>query len=96
MLQSQIHYTQIAFHVHVRMYSFGGRLDEYPHPEADWPGFRDLIDRLNAGTAKVFSPVECAESKHWIDLDRVRPNGSAASGHRTVRSNKNSKFCNIM
>ena len=60
--------------------SFGGRLEEYPHPEADWAGFRALIERLNAGTDKVFSPVESGGMKHWIDLDRARGQGVTQTG----------------
>ena len=66
---------------HFLTHSFGGNIDDYPHPEADWEGFKALIARLNAGTDRIFSPVESASAgpRHWIDLSRVSRAGAGGS-----------------
>ena len=47
-------------------------MESYPHPEADWAGFKATIERLNAGSARVFSPMGSGAPRPWVDLAKVR------------------------
>ena len=50
--------------------SFGGKVDDYPHPEVDFHHFAQAIEDRNAHTAQVWDPVE-KRNKAWLDKKRL-------------------------
>lgn len=50
--------------------SYGGRLDDYPHPELDFDEFANYIDTKNAAVGQVWDPV-AKRDKHWIDKKKL-------------------------
>ena len=54
-------------------YSFGGNVDDYPHPEVDYQGFMGKVIDMNKREPKVWDPVG-KRMHHWIDVSKVRSN----------------------
>ena len=57
------------------LYSFGGTVDSYPHPELDFNGFLTALNRQNQLASKVWDPVS-RRLHSWIrrgPLYRMHP-----------------------
>ena len=52
------------------MCRFGGKLDDYPHPELDFTHFMEVVNKKNAATGVVWDPLE-KKNKHWMDARAV-------------------------
>lgn len=50
--------------------SFGGKLDDYPHPELDFHDFGNYIEAKNVAAGQVWDPVD-KRDKHWIDKKKL-------------------------
>ncbi len=82
----------VSVHCFVKMQltvdcSFGGSVDSYPHPEAEWAEFLSAVDRENAKCASIWNPVT-QTVKPWIDIAALilayKSNGSSGG---KVKSN---------
>ena len=61
----------LYFHVNtVLYYSYGGKLDDYPHPELDFPAFASFINAKNASTGQTWDPVKKID-RPWIDTKKL-------------------------
>jgi hypothetical protein len=49
---------------------FGGRLDDYPHPEEDWKEFISKVDSMNKQAGKVWAPNK-NKYQDWINTSRL-------------------------
>ena len=61
--------------MHFILYSFGGTVDSYPHPELDFNGFLTALNRQNQLASKVWDPVS-RRLHSWIrrgPLYRMHP-----------------------
>lgn len=55
----------------VFIYSFGGSVDEYPHPTVDPKGFMRVVAAKNKKEPKVWNPVTkrlCT----WVDPSKIK------------------------
>ena len=53
------------------VHSFGGKLDEYPHPELDFARFAQFVEKKNLAAGEVWDPVD-KRNKHWIDKRKLQ------------------------
>lgn len=51
-------------------YSFGGKLDDYPHPELDFLDFAHYIETKNVAAGNVWDPVD-KKDNHWVDKKKL-------------------------
>jgi hypothetical protein len=49
---------------------FGGRLEDYPHPELDLDAFVHLVEQRCATAGHTWDPVE-KRNKPWIDTRKL-------------------------
>lgn len=52
------------------LHSFGGKIDDYPHPEVDFHNFAQALEERNARAGQVWDPVE-KRNKAWIDKKKL-------------------------
>ncbi len=52
-------------------HSYGGTEDNYPHPEADFPGFLSAVDRENKKLPAVWDPISKRPAA-WIDPHKLK------------------------
>lgn len=45
-------------------------MDDYPHPELDYPHFMDVLGKKNAAAGMVWDPNDM-KNKHWMDARQV-------------------------
>jgi hypothetical protein len=50
--------------------SFGGSIDDYPHPEVDFKAFLAVVEKHNERTGKVYDPVK-GKMREWISRDKL-------------------------
>lgn len=50
--------------------SFGGKVDNYPHPELDFKGFMAAVERESRRVGKVWDPVK-ERMRDWISQDKL-------------------------
>ena len=61
----------------LRFISFGGDINKYPHPEADFASFIAFVGAENKRVPHVWSPVDKA-NREWINiknLQKLNPSG---------------------
>jgi hypothetical protein len=64
------------------LHSYGGKADDYPHPELDLSGFMRAVSKGNKRVGKVFDPVS-ARPRDWIDEHKLN---SIANPHKCIIS----------
>ena len=53
--------------------SFGGKLDDYPHPELDFLGFKEKINALNNENPFILGPVNTSgKDRPWIKVYKLK------------------------
>jgi hypothetical protein len=60
----------------INFYRFGGELNEYPHPEADWAGFTAAVQTKILAEQNLWCPRAKVE-KPWIDMSRLQQYNSS-------------------
>jgi hypothetical protein len=50
--------------------SYGGKIDEYPHPELEFDAFLHKIESKNAAAGTTWDPID-RRDKHWIDTKKL-------------------------
>jgi hypothetical protein len=50
--------------------SYGGKIDDYPHPELEFDAFLHKIESKNASAGMVWDPID-KRDKHWIDTRKL-------------------------
>jgi hypothetical protein len=50
--------------------SYGGKADDYPHPEVEFRSFLQVIDAKNVATAVTWDPV-CGRYMPWIKTKQL-------------------------
>jgi len=53
------------------LYSFGGNVDDYPHPAVDAKGFVANVQRRNKATPTVWNPISKKMSP-WINPSAMK------------------------
>lgn len=65
-------FASICFSI-LLFFSFGGHLDDYPHPEIDFAGFKQCITSLNDASPYVLGPVSTSgKDRPWIKVDKLK------------------------
>lgn len=52
------------------MNRYGGKIEDYPHPELDFGAFEEYMKQKNASTKMVFDPIS-KKDRHWVDVGAV-------------------------
>lgn len=60
----------------LHFYRFGGELNDYPHPDADWTGFVAAVQAKVLAEQKLWCPRAKME-KTWIDMSRLEQYNSS-------------------
>lgn len=67
-------FLPILHDVNCLILSFGGPLDDYPHPELDFAGFKQYITTLNDAAPYVLGPVSTSgKDRPWVKTYRLKP-----------------------
>ena len=53
------------------IYSFGGHVDDYPHPGVDAKGFMKVINARNKKEPKVWNPTT-QRMTSWVDPSKIK------------------------
>lgn len=70
--ESHIHIDNCSLYISP-LSSFGGTIDEYPHPEADFSGFKQYITALNNASPYVLGPVSTSgKDRPWVKVYRLK------------------------
>jgi hypothetical protein len=51
-------------------FSYGGKIDDYPHPELEFDLFLRKIESKNATAGMTWDPID-KRDKHWIDTKKL-------------------------
>lgn len=57
---------------------FGGYIEDYPHPEADFAGFLAVIQKNNNSLSKVWNPIS-QRMTDWINIAQLKSVGKKGS-----------------
>eukprot|EP01034_Spumella_vulgaris_P028939 gene28939-35894_t len=52
-------------------YIYGGSVDTFPHPEADWNGFIAAVEHANTTVAKTWNPIS-QQPREWISVPALK------------------------
>jgi hypothetical protein len=54
-----------------RYFRFGGSVDHFPHPEADWKGFLSAVEQHNATTGQTWNPLS-QQMRDWVNVPALK------------------------
>lgn len=50
---------------------FGGKLDDYPHPELEFDQFLHCVEQKSAAAGQTWDPID-KKNKPWIDARKLK------------------------
>ena len=65
-----INYSDFIYFSYLSLHSFGGKLDDYPHPELDFTHFLQVVEGRNHAAGQTWDPVTRCD-KAWIDKKKL-------------------------